>query len=123
MREIERQDLLGMVRQIKDEGFSYLSKITAVDYPDRIEVMYLLTDLENKRDEIIRVRLQANDLWVPTLLSVFKGADWHERELSEMFGIEIKGRRAPRLLLDKWDGVDPPLRKTFKWGEKYRSAD
>ncbi len=123
MREIERQDLLGMVRQIKDEGFSYLSKITAVDYPDRIEVIYLLTDLENKRDEIIRVRLQANDLWVPTLLSVFKGADWHERELSEMFGIEIKGRRAPRLLLDKWDGVDPPLRKTFKWGEKYRSAD
>ena len=40
-----------------------------------------------------------------------------------MFGIEIKGRKAKRLLLEKWNGVDAPLRKSFVWGDKsYRKV-
>ena len=52
------------------------------------------------------------------MIGVYKAADWHERELSEMFGIEIKGRKVKRLLLEKWNGVDAPLRKSFAWGDK-----
>jgi NADH:ubiquinone oxidoreductase subunit C len=38
-----------------------------------------------------------------------------------MFGIEIRGRDAKRLLLEKWDGKEFPLRKSFRWNADYKS--
>ena len=57
------------------------------------------------------------------MVGVYKAADWYEREMSEMFGIKIKGRRVKRLLLEKWNGSDFPLRKSFVWGDpNYRRS-
>jgi len=39
-----------------------------------------------------------------------------------MFGIAIEGREVKRLLLEKWDGLEAPLRKSFPWGSDYKSG-
>lgn len=106
---------------MKKAGFDYLVKITAVDYVDHVDVIYFLRKLEKATDDTLEVEMAPGDLWVPTITPEHTSADWYERELSEMFGIEIKGRRAKRLLLEKWDGKASPLRKNFTWGEPYES--
>ncbi len=118
---IERKELNAKIQEAKTEGFDYLVKITAVDYVDHIDVIYMLRSLEKAKDLLLELSLNPSDLWVPTILRYHASADWYERELSEMFGIEIRGRKARRLLLEKWDGKGSPLRKNFKWAEPYEA--
>lgn len=101
---------------MKAKGFDYLKKITAVDYSDHLEVLYILYSISEKQNEVIKVKLPAGDPKIESVMGLYKAADWYEREMSEMFGIKITGRKAKRLLLEKWNGTDPPLRKSFVWG-------
>ncbi|VVB77488.1 NADH-quinone oxidoreductase subunit C/D [uncultured archaeon] len=117
--KIDREDLLGKMGEKKKEGFSYLVKITAVDYDKHIEVIYFLRDMARSKDDSIEVEIAPSDAWVPTVTQIYRSADWYEREMAEMFGIEIKNRNARRLLLEKWNGKPSPLRKNFGWGEPY----
>ncbi len=121
--KVEREELKGTISEMKRKGYDYLVKITAVDYADKLEAVYVLRNISESKDEIIEVDMPATDAWVPTIIDVHLSADWYEREMGEMFGIEIRGRRAGRLLLEKWDGVDPPLRKSFTWSAPYRNMD
>lgn len=102
----------------KREGYSYLKKITAVDYGDRLEALYMIYNPASHGNEIVSVKLDTNKPSVNTVISVYSAADWHEREMAEMFGIEVRGRKVKRLLLEKWNGADAPLRKSFVWGDK-----
>ena len=117
--KIDRKDLTGELGRMKSGGFSYLLKITAVDYVERISIVYLLRDLASGRDEAVEVDIAPTDAWVPSVAGIYRAADWYEREMSEMFGIEVRGMRAGRLLLEKWNGRPAPLRKNFAWGGAY----
>ncbi len=108
---------------MRAKGFDYLKKITAVDYISYLEVVYILYDINEKKEEIIKVKLDVKDPEIETAMGIYKAADWYERELSEMFGIKIIGREAPRLLLEEWNGVDAPLRKSFIWGKDYKKMN
>lgn len=101
----------------KQEGYSYLKKITAVDYGDNLEVLYFIYNPASHANETVKVKLASAKPWINTVMGVYLAADWHEREVAEMFGIEIKGRKVKRLLLEKWNGADAPLRKSFAWGD------
>ena len=107
-------------KDMKASGFDYLKKITAIDYNDHIDVIYLLYNIEAKKDEIVRTTLKPDKLELDTVIELFNAADWYERELSEMFGIKINGRKTKRLLLELWNGADYPLRKSFVWGKDYK---
>ncbi len=117
MQEIKSEALVKTLGKLKAGGYDYLKKITAVDYPDRVQVVYILYNIEKKNEEIVSVNLPAESPEIETAIGIFRAADWYERELSEMFGIKIKGRKAKRLLLEKWNGSEAPLRKSFKWGD------
>ncbi len=119
--KIDRKDLTQRAKELRAQGYSYLVKITAVDYEKYLEVVYLLRDLEHNKDESVEVEIDPADAWVPTLIDAFPAADWYERELFEMFGIQIKGRHAERLLLEKWNGKAAPLRKNFVWDAPYET--
>lgn len=101
---------------MKAKGYDYLKKITAVDYSDRLEVVYILYNTSERKEETIKTKLQTSSPKIDTVMQIYKAADWYERELSEMFGIKINGRKTKRLLLEKWNGADAPLRKNFVWG-------
>lgn len=121
--KIDRKDIAKMAEELKTKGYSYLVKITAVDYEKTLEVIYIFRDMRGNKEETLEVELDPADAWVPTLIGEFGAADWYEREMSEMFGIEIKGRNAERLLLEKWNGKAAPLRKNFTWNAPYETSD
>ncbi|MCL4387683.1 NADH-quinone oxidoreductase subunit C [Candidatus Marsarchaeota archaeon] len=117
MTEIQKEALLTTLEDMKRKGFDYLKGITAVDYKDHLEVVYIVYNTEQKKQEVLNVNLK-DDESLHTVIMLYRSADWLERELSEMFGIKIIGRDAPRLLLEKWNGTEAPLRKSFVWGNE-----
>jgi NADH-quinone oxidoreductase subunit C len=119
--KIEREELIEKLRELSNSGYNYLVKITAVDYIDHLEVIYFIRNMQNKKEEHVRLDLKDGES-LPTVIEIYKSADYYERELSEMFGIAIEGREVKRLLLEKWDGLEAPLRKSFPWGSDYKSG-
>ncbi|MEM3841081.1 MAG: NADH-quinone oxidoreductase subunit C [Candidatus Micrarchaeaceae archaeon] len=122
MQEIQREALLKTLEELKYKGFNYLKYITAADFPDKLEVVYIISDIERGADEVITVPIKKSENTEPsihTVIELFPAADWYEREVSEMFGIKIEGRKAPRLLLEEWNGKGYPLLKSFEWGKDY----
>jgi NADH-quinone oxidoreductase subunit C len=106
---------------LRDEhGFSLLSVLTAVDYwpqvSPRFHVIYQLTSLTQNLSLQLRVPVNADALKVPSATGVFEVADWREREVYDMFGIEFEGHPDPRRILmpDDWEGH--PLRKDYPLG-------
>lgn len=100
--------------------FALLSAMTAVDYwpqdNPRFHVIYQLTSLTNNLSVQLRVPVNDNQLKVPTATGVFAAANWREREVMDMFGIEFEGHPDPRRILmpEDWDGH--PLRKDYPLG-------
>ncbi|MEM3781860.1 MAG: NADH-quinone oxidoreductase subunit C [Candidatus Micrarchaeaceae archaeon] len=120
--KIERKDLISTLKRLYASGYNYLLKITAVDNVSTLTVLYFLRDVEHNKDELVEVDIDPGDAYVPSVLGLFPSSDWYERELYEMFGIEIKGRHVERLLLEKWNGKGAPLRKNFEWGKPYEKV-
>ncbi len=119
MLSIEKKDLVKSIEQAYSEGYTYLVKITAVDYVKTVNVIYILRSLDKNQDKILECELDPANLSVETITHIYEGADWYEREMQEMFGVRINGRKAKRLILEKWDGKGYPLRKSFEWGKPY----
>ena len=109
--------MLAAVEYLKTaEGlkFDYLNYITAVDYYNYFEVVYMLTSLEFNRSIVLKVRCYTRDNpTVPSLTGLYQGADWQEREVYDLMGITFQGHpNLKRIFL--WEGFDGyPLRKDF----------
>ncbi len=100
--------------------FALLSAMTAVDYwpqdNPRFHVIYQLTSLTQNLSVQLRVPVNGSQLKVPTATGVFAVANWREREVMDMFGIEFEGHPDPRRILLPEDWTDHPLRKDFPLG-------
>jgi len=102
------------------QGFELLSALTAVDYwpqeAPRFHVIYQLSSLSKNLTVQLRVPVAADDLHVPTASGVYAAANWREREILDMFGIEFDGHPDPRRILmpDDWNGH--PLRRDYPLG-------
>lgn len=108
-------------RLIHDElGFDLLSALTAVDYfPEenpRFHVFYRFTSIANRQTLNVRVPVPAVSPQVPTLEGVYHSANWHEREVFDMFGISFVGHSDLRRILMPHDWEGHPLRKDYPLG-------
>jgi NADH-quinone oxidoreductase subunit C len=97
-------------------AFTYLSDIAAVDrFPlqPRFEVNYHLLSIERKDRIRMKVRIAGNDPEIPSVVSVWPTANWHERENFDLMGIKFYGHPdLTRILMpDEWQGH--PLRKDY----------
>ena len=95
--------------------FNYLNHITAVDYQTYFEVIYYLISLDHNHGLIVKTRLTDREKpELPSLVSLWKGADFQEREIYDLFGISFTGHpNLKRIFL--WEGFQGyPLRKDFK---------
>lgn len=119
---IRREDIREFCQCLKSEfGFSFLVDITAVDYlgikPRRYELVYHVHRFGADFDENLRLRLKVevpeNDLGVDSVTPVWGGANWLEREVYDMFGIQFRGHPDPRRILMPDDYEPFPLRKDF----------
>lgn len=115
---VKRDDILTVLKLLRDDPqckFTCIIDICGVDHPgrtNRFEVVYHLLSL--KHNTRIRVKLETDeDTLVPSAVSVFPGALWHEREAYDMYGIAFEGHPDLRRLLTDYGFQGYPLRKDF----------
>lgn len=133
---VEGGQVLEIVRWLHDDPaqqYNYLSDVTAVEFRDLeqpLEVVWHLRSLPYRRFLRLKVQLMRGDpLEVPSVWSVYRGADWLERECYDMFGIRFTGHPDLRRLL-MWEQYkegyplrkDFPLRGRFSRSEQLRQA-
>ena len=110
------------LRQLKGDealNLNYMRSLTAVDNEDEgIDVVYHLYSTENHKNLTVKTTLQNNDLNLDTATTVYRAANWLERETAEMFGVRFAGHPDPRTLLMPEDMTDTfPLRKSHPLAE------
>ena len=104
--------LVACCRVCKKRGYRYPADITAVDTGSEMRVVYRLVSLESGEHVVISVGVPRTGGSLPSVTGVFKGADWPEREVYDLFGVRFIGHPDLRriLLTDDWQGF--PLLKT-----------
>ncbi|UZE47229.1 NADH-quinone oxidoreductase subunit C [Rhodopseudomonas sp. P2A-2r] len=115
---VEAARIVDVVRFLRDEPgcrFVNFIDVTAVDYPgreQRFEVVYhLMSPTLNAR---IRLKAAASETTqVPSIITVFPGADWFERETYDLYGVIFTGHPDMRRLLTDYGFDGHPLRKDF----------
>ncbi len=110
---IKKEDLLKVAEKVKEMGFDNLSVITGIDYQDRFEVIYNFLSYRKKENLVLKVVLDHEAPAVDSLVSLYKVADWLERETYDLVGIKFTGHpNLKRILLpDGWNGH--PIRKDY----------
>jgi len=94
--------------------FDYLTSITAVDYYNYFEVVYQLTSIKHNHSLVVKTRCYGRDNpSVPSVVSLWRGADFQEREIYDLMGISFDGHpNLKRIFL--WEGFQGhPLRKDY----------
>lgn len=111
---IDRKDILDICKYLKEKDFDYLSCISGVDFEDRYESVYHIWNNDSKILVQINAVIPRDDVKIDSVHSIWKAADWLEREAYDMLGIEYVGHPDLRriLLPDDYDGY--PLKKDFK---------
>jgi NADH-quinone oxidoreductase subunit C len=115
---IECERVVDVVRFLRDDSrcrFVSIIDVTAVDYPGRVPrfdmVYHFLSPFLNTR---VRLRAGVGETTqVPSIIEVFPGADWFEREVYDLYGIVITGHPDMRRLLTDYGFDGHPLRKDF----------
>jgi NADH-quinone oxidoreductase subunit C len=112
--------LLDYMKVLKNEcGFDMLAELTAVDYlhypqaKDRFGVVYGLTNTKTGERIWVKVMLNDPDPMVASVYPLWKGADWLEREVYDMYGIEFEGHPDLRRILMPQEFTAFPLRKDY----------
>ena len=115
---INESNILNVVLFLKTNNetkFKQLIDITAVDYPEkdrRFKLVYLLLSHENNQRVIIDFYVKENDI-ISSITSIFPSANWMEREVFDMYGIEFKNHPNLRKILTDYNFKGHPLRKDF----------
>jgi NADH-quinone oxidoreductase subunit C len=94
-------------------AFDCLSNETGVDYPDRIEVVYHLFSYRYRHQAVLKVKLPRENPSVATLENIWKSANWMEREIYDLIGVNFEGHSDLRRLLMPEDWIGHPQRKDF----------
>jgi NADH-quinone oxidoreductase subunit C/D len=110
-------DLTRFLHDAPDASFDHLTDICSVDYPEdrqRFEVVYHLHSLSHHRRLRVKTRLSEDDPTIASVTSVWKGAEFLEREVYDMMGIRFSGHPDLRRILLPEDYAEGyPLRKDF----------
>lgn len=114
-----------VARALRDDlSFNYLSSVTGVDYIEdgKLEAVYHFYSINRGGGPVVlKVQTDREDPVIPSLVPVFPGAEFQEREAYDMYGIRFAGHPDPRRILT-WDGFQGfPLRKD--WREAFYEED
>lgn len=113
---VRSKDVLDVARFLKESlNLDYLNFMAGTDYTDYLEVVYLLTSIKDNHSLVLKTRCEdRNHPTVPSVFSLWQGADFQEREIYDLLGISFEGHpNMKRLFL--WAGFEGhPLRKDYK---------
>jgi NADH-quinone oxidoreductase subunit C len=118
---VKAEQIVEALTLLRDKyEFELLSALTATDYyprqTPRFHVVYQLSSLAKNITIQLRVAVNGDQPRVPTATRVYDTANWREREVFDLFGIEFEGHPDPRRILSPEDMEGHPLRKDFPLG-------
>jgi NADH-quinone oxidoreductase subunit C len=125
---VARDKLYSALESLNQGGFDFLSDITCVDYlqypdaRDRFGLVYILVNTTTGERCVVKTFLNEPDLTVPSAFPLWRGADWMEREVYDLYGIEFAGHPDLRRILMPEGFVGHPLRKDYPrrgYGERH----
>ena len=107
-------DVAGFLHDDAELDFSFLNAVSAVDFVEYFELVYHLTSIDKGHTSVVKSRVYGRE--EPTaasVVSVWKGADFQEREIWDLMGVRFEGHpNMKRIML--WEGFEGhPLRKDF----------
>ena len=108
-------DVVIFLKTNKETKFRQLIEITAVDYPEnenRFKMVYLLLSHEYNKRIIIEYSMKEKDI-ITSITSIFPSANWMEREVFDMYGVNFKDHPDLRRILTDYGFEGHPLRKDF----------
>jgi NADH-quinone oxidoreductase subunit C len=118
---VKREKLVDVARVLRDKlKFEMCMGVSGIHYPDQtgseLHAVYPLLSITNNRRVRLEVSVPDADAHIPSLVEVWAGNNWHERETFDMFGIIFDGHPGlTRILMpDDWDGH--PQRKDYALG-------
>ena len=124
-----REQYLDLVKALADDGYAMVIDLCGVDYleymerplpdgitPERFEVVVNLLDITHRRRIRIRVQVPEADATLPSLFDLHPGAEAHERETYDMFGVWFTDHPDMTRILMPEDWVGHPLRKDYAVG-------
>ncbi len=114
---VKKERIADVCTFLKEElDFNYLVDIGGIDRfteTDRFEVYYNLVSIAGGKRIRVKVRVDEDDMTVPSVTSVYRAADWNERECWDMIGVRFKGHPDLRRMYMPEDFAYHPIRKEF----------
>jgi NADH-quinone oxidoreductase subunit C len=111
------KDIMTYLHDTPELSFDYLRDLCGVDYfgkkEPRFEVVYQLYSISHRNVIRIRAEVPENDPVIDSVVGIWAGANWHERECYDMFGIRFTGHPNLRRILMPEDWEGHPLRKDY----------
>ncbi|MEE9564255.1 MAG: NADH-quinone oxidoreductase subunit C [Candidatus Hydrothermarchaeaceae archaeon] len=115
---VKGENILEVAKAVKEMGFDHLSSISGVEYEDRMECVYHIWSYSKGKLLTVRTLVPKDDPKIDSLTSIWKSADWHERETYDLIGMVFEGHPDLRRILTSDDFKGHPLRKDFELTEK-----
>jgi NADH:ubiquinone oxidoreductase subunit C len=115
---IEAKDWLVLAQQLQQDDslhFDYLFCLTCIDWKTHLTMVYHLESTQHRHTIVIKSKLDRANPEIETVSHIWRTAEFHEREVYEMFGVNFLNHPDLRLLIlpDGWEGKNP-LRKDFE---------
>ncbi|MEN9549051.1 MAG: hypothetical protein RIR12_1642 [Bacteroidota bacterium] len=115
---VEVNDFLSFIQQLRHETslfFNYLFCLTCVDWKTHLTMVYHLSSTQYRHNMVVKVILDRANPSIETVSHIWRTAEFHEREVYEMFGVNFLNHPDLRLLIlpDGWEGKNP-MRKDFE---------
>ncbi len=115
---IEPNNWLGFAQQLRKDdslSFDYLFCLTCIDWKTHLTMVYHLSSTKYRHNIVVKSKLDRANPEIETVSHIWRTADFHEREVYEMFGVNFLNHPDLRLLIlpDGWEGKNP-MRKDFE---------
>jgi NADH-quinone oxidoreductase subunit C len=115
---VESKDWLSLALQLRNVEsllFNYLFCLTCIDWKTHLTMVYHLTSTKYRHNIVIKSKLDRSNPEIETVSPIWRTAEFHEREVYEMFGVNFLNHPDLRLLIlpDGWEGRNP-MRKDFE---------
>ena len=117
--QIDPAKNVAVLEQLRDRGFNFLASLHGLDYyphEPRLGVIYELLDMKEVDRVSVKARVSIDDPRIASVIHMWPGADFPEREVYDMFGVEFDGHPDMRRILMPEDYEGHPQRRDFPVG-------